>query len=115
MNATTAAQTSVVFIYFQDSDPFQSGSYFYELGDNVTMNYMPLHPHGLKMKFPPYYVDINKYDLGNFTFITGSSSNHFKESKDLIASIQKVFPHKKIHFYDLGLQNRQIKQVKSKS
>lgn len=97
----------------KDIDPFQTGAYFYELGTNVTMNYLPLHPHGFKMTFPPYYVNIHKYDLSNFTFITGSSSNHFKESKDLIASIQKVFPHKKIYYYDLGLNNGQIKQMES--
>ena len=65
------------------------------------------------MNFPPYYIDINKYDLDNFTFITGSSSNHFEESKDLIASIQSVFPQKSIYYYDLGLNNEEIEQVKS--
>ncbi|KAK2164490.1 hypothetical protein LSH36_63g11002, partial [Paralvinella palmiformis] len=63
--------------------------------------------------YPPYYIDINKYDLSNFTFITGASSNHFKESKDLIASIQKHFPHKTIYYYDLGLDKNQVEQLRN--
>ncbi|KAK2140565.1 hypothetical protein LSH36_1311g00007 [Paralvinella palmiformis] len=61
-----------------------------------------------KSRCPPYYIDINKYDLTNFTFITGASSNHFEEGKDLIASIQQHFPGKIIYYYDLGLDTNQV-------
>ena len=65
-----------------------------------------------KSRCPPYYIDINKYDLTNFTFITGASSNHFEEGKDLIASIQQHFPRKIIYYYDLGLDTNQVAEVK---
>ncbi|KAK2166225.1 hypothetical protein LSH36_40g00027 [Paralvinella palmiformis] len=79
----------------------------------ITIRGWPFRTHGLNTTFPPYYIDLNKYDLSNFTFITGSSSNHFEESKDLIASIQRFFPHKQIYYFDLGLKEKQIKQMRS--
>jgi len=88
-------------------------SYSYQLGNNTVIRGLPFYKHEEKRTFPSYYIDINKYDLSNFTFITGSSSNHFMESKDLIASIQKVFPWKQIYYYDLGLKKKEIKEVKS--
>ena len=39
--------------------------------------------------------------------VTAYSSNHFKEGKDMIASIQKYMPHTKILLYDIGLTAEQ--------
>ena len=63
---------------------------------------------------PPYprnFINITEYDLTNFTFVTSSSSNHFKESLDMVAGVQHHFPDKKLIYYDLGLKPGQRKKV----
>ncbi|XP_041377247.1 uncharacterized protein LOC121389664 [Gigantopelta aegis] len=49
------------------------------------------------------------------TFVTGASSNHFKESQALMKNLHKtVFPHLKnytFYFYDLGLTSEERQQV----
>ncbi|ELU10891.1 hypothetical protein CAPTEDRAFT_199391 [Capitella teleta] len=59
--------------------------------------------------------DLNDENWENidFTFMTGSSANHFQESRDAVASIQKFFPDKHILYYDWGLYSRQVEEVKS--
>ena len=44
-------------------------------------------------------------------FITGSSSNHFSESRDSVGSVQKYFPSFKVIYYDLGLTEDQVAEV----
>jgi hypothetical protein len=75
------------------------------------MSGLPFSTSRLNITSPPYYIDINKYDLDNFKFITAASRNHFEESKDLIASIEKIFPNKNIYYYDIGLDSGQIKEA----
>ncbi|KAL6735736.1 hypothetical protein Aduo_006149 [Ancylostoma duodenale] len=45
-------------------------------------------------------------------FVTAMSDNHFKEGRTLIANIRKIFPRRKIHVYDLGLQNTSMNELK---
>ena len=52
------------------------------------------------------------YDMyKRLVVVTSVSSNHFEESKDMIASIQKYLPQTKILFYDLGLTEAQRLKV----
>ena len=52
------------------------------------------------------------YDMyKRLVVVTSVSSNHFEESKDMIASIQKYLPQTKILFYDLGLTEAQRLEV----
>ena len=50
-------------------------------------------------------------DVSKFVFVTGCDSDHFAESTDAVASIQKYFPGHQIWYFDLGLKQEQIKQV----
>ena len=43
--------------------------------------------------------------------LTGISSNHFAESRDMIASVQKFLPNTKLIVYDLGLNDVERKNV----
>ena len=47
-----------------------------------------------------------------FIFVTGVSSNHFLQSQSAIGSIQMHFGNKTIHYYDWGLTDTELKQVK---
>jgi hypothetical protein len=49
----------------------------------------------------------------NFSFVCPSSSDHFAEAKVAVQLAQKFFPEHKILFYDLGLNNKQVAQMKS--
>ncbi len=97
----------LIHVLYQVSDV-----YVYKLAPNVTIRGLHFRTRRWQTKRPSHYLDIDDYDLRNFTFVTGASSNHFRESKDLIASIQNVFPDKNIYYYDLGLKQAQIKEVK---
>ena len=64
------------------------------------------------MKLPPnHFVSLDKKNVNKFVFVTGVSKNHFKESIDAIASAQAHFPGRKIYYYDIGLDQKQKKQV----
>ena len=58
-------------------------------------------------------VTLNPEVMESFVFVTASSSNHFEESQDAVASVQHHFPKYKIIYYDLGLTRGQIKEVRS--
>ena len=45
--------------------------------------------------------------------VTACSSNHYEEFKPHIEDFRKSFPGKKCFFYDLGLRDKQIKEVKN--
>ena len=65
------------------------------------------------------YIDLDQINpvtldpevMESFVFVTASSSNHFEESQDAVASVQHHFPKYKIIYYDLGLTRGQIKEV----
>ena len=96
----------------QETLRFGSEPYVYQLRNSSTiLTGLPFPVLACTETKPSHFIDINKYDLSNFTIITGSSSNHFKESKDLVAGLQKFFPDKKIYYYDIGLRGHQVRQV----
>ena len=45
--------------------------------------------------------------------VTACSSNHYEEFKPHVEDFRKSFPGKKCFFYDLGLRDKQIKEVKN--
>ena len=49
--------------------------------------------------------------LEEFVFVTAASANHYKESIDAIATVQKYFTGRKIYYYDLGLKAAQREEV----
>ena len=57
------------------------------------------------------FIDLETHVMKEFVFITAASSNHFKESVDAVASIQTLMPEKRIIYYDLGLEEKQITEV----
>ncbi len=61
---------------------------------------------------PKEFANVSNESAKGFVFVTASSRNHFLESKDLIAGIQRFYPHKAIIYYNLGLSYRQKKQVR---
>ena len=48
-----------------------------------------------------------------FLIVSAVSSNHFKESKDMIGSAQKYLPKRRIMMYDLGLEKEQRKELET--
>ena len=64
------------------------------------------------MQLPPkQFVSLDENNVNRFVFVTGVSENHFKESKDAIASVQAHFPGRKLYYYDIGLNEEQKHQV----
>ncbi|KAK5982569.1 hypothetical protein GCK32_010506, partial [Trichostrongylus colubriformis] len=47
-------------------------------------------------------------------YVTAMSTNHFEEGLTLIANIRKLWPHKKILVYNLGLNKRSVEDLKKK-
>ncbi|ELT99056.1 hypothetical protein CAPTEDRAFT_197713 [Capitella teleta] len=67
-----------------------------------------------KYQIPIKYLEtLDADNVLDFVFVTGSSSNHFRESLDAIATIQEQFPKHRIMFYDWGLSSEQIAQLKT--
>ena len=60
-------------------------------------------------KFAP--TELGTDFMQDLVFVTYSSSNHFGESFDTIATTQFMFPNHSIYFYDLGLNKNQIVKV----
>ena len=56
---------------------------------------------------------INPDNVDQFVFVTGISSNHYTESLDAIASVQRFMPKHEILIYDLGLTEEQLQEVRS--
>ncbi len=50
-----------------------------------------------------HFIDGTTESMKNFVFVTAASDNHYKESQDLIGSIQEHYPDKEIIYFDLGL------------
>ena len=76
----------------------------------ITVN-LTLPLEVLKRKNMPASTIYNMYN--RLVVVTCASSNHFRESKDMIASVQKYLPHSKILFYDLGLTERERLEVRN--
>ena len=53
----------------------------------------------------------NPYDKKTLPIATGASADHFPESLSAVRSFQEVFPEAKLHYYDLGLTQAQIRRV----
>ncbi|ELU14462.1 hypothetical protein CAPTEDRAFT_210917 [Capitella teleta] len=67
-----------------------------------------------KYHLPIQYLEsLDADSVMDFVFVTGSSSNHFRESMDAIATIQEQFPKHRIMFYDWGLRTGQVAQLKT--
>ena len=56
-------------------------------------------------------IDLNTHDMDSFVFVTAASSNHFLYTIKCIGSIQIHYPRHKIIYYDLGLNEDEIKRV----
>ena len=88
------------------------------------------HPHQDKMEGKPFSIKpihikrllvplansklvtaISDNLLDNYVFVTACSSNHFGESNVTVRRVRKLFPDKKIIFYDLGLATDEINHV----
>ena len=67
----------------------------------------------LRRSFVPKtsFIDLETHVMNDFVFVMAASSNHFQESVDAVASIQTLMPEKRIIYYDLGLEEKQITEV----
>ena len=63
---------------------------------------------------PDSFTTLTAANAGQVVIVTGASSNHFIESKGMIASVQKYKPDSRIIYYDLGLKPTQAKEVRNK-
>ena len=57
------------------------------------------------------FVTITKSTLKDFVFVTAANWAYIKPALEGITIIQKLFPRKKIIFYDLGLDLSSLSQV----
>ncbi|ELT89243.1 hypothetical protein CAPTEDRAFT_191027 [Capitella teleta] len=67
-----------------------------------------------KLKCEPKFApkELNKTDVAyDLAFVTYSSSNHFNECRDAVATAQTLFPGHAIYFYDLGLSDAQKEEL----
>ena len=79
------------------------------LNNDFLTNVLNLRLEQLKQKNISSSVIFNMYK--RFVVVTSVSSNHFEESRDMVASIQKYLPQSKILYYDLGLTEAQRLEV----
>jgi len=66
---------------------------------------------GLGLALTDYHT-VNSDNVDKFVFVTGISANHFTESLDAIASVQKFMSRHEIIVYDLGLTQEQVEEVR---
>lgn len=59
------------------------------------------------------FITLTPDKMADFVFVTAASENHFLESVDAIASVQSAMPTKRILYFDLGLTEKQIAEVRS--
>ena len=102
------------------TDHFSNGARIKNL-DGLTLKYSFGQKTGEAFNVTPEIVEfINTepfVDLTNRTdlepvFVTANSETHFKESLDLIGSVQKFFPSSRILYFDWGLTENQTKALK---
>lgn len=80
---------------------YRSGKKFY--------NYTILEKLGLRFT---EFIDLKSEEEANFVFVTASSSSHMRRARRSIQTFKKIFPNRKLIFYDLGLNKKEIEEVK---
>ena len=65
----------------------------------------------LPLKIPNYFINLDNYEMTNFTFVTAADPEHFNETRDAIGGFQQVFPDHSIVYYDLGLSTKEAEEV----
>lgn len=91
-------------------------SWMNENGDTIIgreFNVPPKVLHHLDLPLRSQFTELNYITARNFIFVTAASSNHFKESKNAIASAQEHFPNFRLLYYDIGLKSDEIQSVSS--
>ena len=69
-----------------------------------------------RLGLPPLtFANLTGDFLQQYVFVTASSKNHYHESIDAVASVQKYFPGRKIYYYDIGLNADQRNNVSNNS
>ena len=63
------------------------------------------------LRIPQRFIDLQDYDVMNFTFVTCADWHHYKESRDAIGGFQKVFPNHSFIYYDIGLRPTEAEEV----
>ena len=127
VNATESVATStkdIVTTEIAGDERFQIGHYVSRLNssiigkefnfDNSTLGVVRrvLRDQTFKRK-PIESIDAKTPFFDLVTPVTACSSNHYGEFKPHIGDFRKSFPGKKYFFYDLGLSDEQIKEVKN--
>ena len=84
---------------------YRNGSQFVIPGDIMGRMGLPITE----------FVNLTGDFLQEFVFATATSANHYNQSIDAIASVQKYFPGRKIYCYDLGLDANQRNEVGDES
>lgn len=56
-------------------------------------------------------ITITDENVGEFVFVLGSDTSHFKESRGAVHSVQKYYPKYKLIYYDLGLSGNENIEV----
>ena len=59
------------------------------------------------------FVNLTMENADHFVFVTAASQNHFDESVDAVASIQRHMPSRKTLYYDLGLDKASVRKIKT--
>ena len=60
---------------------------------------------------PKSYTTLTAANAERVVVVTAASSDHFKESKVMIESVQKYMPGRRIIYYDLSLNESQASEV----
>ncbi|KAH3730690.1 uncharacterized protein LOC127852848 [Dreissena polymorpha] len=93
----------------------QCNSSIYDTKNGVYLDYSPIQKY-LDVLFP---TSISEPGPGKLTpvFVTGTSSNHFRESMQMLDNfrhtVRKVIPGAKLIFYNLGLTAKEVQLLKS--
>ena len=77
-------------------------------GKTFTANRTLLASLGLP---PAHFTELTNENADDFVAVTATSSNHFAESVDAVASVQKHMPNRRIIYYNLGLTEKQLRAV----
>ena len=84
---------------------YRNGSQFVIPGDIMGRMGLPIKE----------FVNLTGDFLQEFVFVTAASANHYSQSIDAVASVQKYFPGRKIYYYDLGVDAKQLNEVGDES
>ncbi|KAL6736497.1 hypothetical protein Aduo_006843 [Ancylostoma duodenale] len=98
--------TSYDFCYHLPENPTIKGRRF-------SCDHAP-YLDALDLLSPQHLVDLSHDDLPPPAFVTAMSENHYDEGLTLIVYMRKLWPRQKIIVYDLGLEPKSVKDLKSK-